>query len=61
VSSIFCRYFSIDKILLTFVVPILQELMELESQYGVLPSYTPVMDDIMTFISKVRIHIFYLH
>lgn len=35
-------------------VQVLQVLLELESQYGTLPQYTPVIDDIMTFIAKVN-------
>ena len=32
-------------------VEVLQRLIELESEYGVLPLYTPVIDDIITFIN----------
>lgn len=34
----------------SIAVEILQMLIELESEYGALPPYTPVIDDIITFM-----------
>lgn len=49
--SLFVTGTNIEILLLT--VQILQLLMELESQYGVLTPYTLVIDEIMTFVSDV--------
>ena len=35
-------------------VNVLQMLIELESEYGVLPPYTPVIDDVLTFMKVAK-------
>lgn len=45
-----------ERVLHMDLVPILQALMKLESQYGPLTSHPLVIDEIMTFISNVTLY-----